>query len=208
MAGKLLLARHHQSEYNKRGLWTGLHDPHLDEYGAAKSREMGALVRDIDLHHAFTSALIRTKETLAHMLDNDRISTVDHAPELNERDYGAFTGKNKWEVRAEIGEAEFKKLRRSWDYPVPGGESLKMVHDRAVPFYTGTIVPLIAAEKNVLVVGHGNSLRAILKHVESIADDDIADIEMPFGAVIMYEIDAEGRMRSKEVRHIDSEVPA
>jgi 2,3-bisphosphoglycerate-dependent phosphoglycerate mutase len=206
MAGKLMIARHHQSEYNKRGLWTGLHDPPLDEYGAAKSLEMGELIRDVEVHRAYSSALTRTKETLIHML-GDRQPAIEHAPLLNERDYGEFTGKNKWEVLARIGEEQFKKLRRSWDHPVPGGESLRMVHDRAVPFYLATIVPY-ALVQNVLVVGHGNTLRALLKHIESISDEEIADVEMPFGAVFVYTINQDGRMCSKEIRATNSDVPA
>ena len=202
----LLLARHHQSEYNKLGLWTGLHDPPLDVYGVGKSKEMSALVCDLELHQAFTSELRRTKETLAHML-GDRAVPTTHAVALNERDYGDFTAKNKWDVLAQIGEGEFKKLRRSWDYSVPGGESLQMVHDRAVPFYRSAIIPH-ALVRNVLVVAHGNSLRALIKHVESVSDEAIADVEMPFGAVYLYTIDAEGRMASKEVRQIASDVPA
>jgi 2,3-bisphosphoglycerate-dependent phosphoglycerate mutase len=207
MAGKLILARHHQSEYNKEGRWTGLHDPHLDAYGAMKSREMGSLIQDFDIHHAFTSALTRTKETLRHMLGSG-VCATHHAPELNERDYGELTGKNKWEVQAAIGEEAFKTLRRSWDHPMPGGESLRMVYERAMPFYTGTIVPHVMSENNVLIVGHGNTLRALIKHIESISDEDIAGVEMPFGAVYIYVIDSQGWMLEKEIRRIDSEVPA
>lgn len=209
MTGKLILARHHQSEYNKLGLWTGLHDPSLDDYGAQKSQEMGRLIEDLDVQHAFSSALMRTKETLAHMLGaTKRIVPVVHAPELNERDYGEFTGKNKWEVLEEIGEEKFKLLRRSWDHPVPGGESLRMVHTRTVPFYLSNIVPPVLENKNTLVVAHGNSLRAILKHIEDISDEDIAEVEAPFGTILIYDIDSRGRMLGKEIRATDSEVPA
>ena len=81
---------------------------------------------------------------------------------MNERDYGDYTGKNKFEMEKLLGEEEYKKLRRGWDYPIPHGESLKMVYERAVPYFLEKILPLLREGKNILVVAHGNSLRAMI----------------------------------------------
>ena len=208
--GKLLLVRHHESEWNKKGLWTGLRDRHLDSYGFKKSGDMGLLIKDIHIDQAFASMLVRSIETLSCMLESAKQYEVptEHAAALDERDYGDYTGKNKWEVEKTLGEEEFKKIRRSWDYPVPNGESLKMVYDRAVPYFLKKILPYVRDGKNVLVVAHGNSLRALIKYIEGISDEKIADVEMPFGAVIIYDVDKDGHMIHKEVRETKSQVPA
>ena len=123
---------------------------------------------------------------------------------LNERDYGDYTGKNKWEVQKEIGEAAFENLRRGWDVPVPNGETLKMVYERSVPFYKKTILPELVEGKNVLVVAHGNSIRSLVKYIESLSDSDIAKTEMIFGVVLVYTVDAKGKQRTKTERHIQT----
>jgi 2,3-bisphosphoglycerate-dependent phosphoglycerate mutase len=208
--GKLLLVRHHQSEWNKLGKWTGLHDCHLDPYGVEKAGDMGALIKDIPIDNAFTSALTRTKETLACMLDAGACtpSTTENAAALNERDYGDYTGKNKFEMKEILGDEEYKKLRRSWDFVIPNGETLKTVYERVIPFYRENILPLLRENKNVLAVAHGNSLRALIKYIENISDEGIADVEMPFGAILIYEVDNEGHIVSKEVRQTESNVHA
>ena len=210
MPGKLIIARHHESEWNKLGLWTGSRDRHLTEYGFQKSEEMGALISDLRIDHAFASMQVRAIETLSSMLDICKYYDVptDHSSMLNERDYGEYTGKNKWDMEQLIGEGEFHKLRRSWDGQIPNGESLKDVYERTVPYFVNKILPLVIEGKNVLVVAHGNSLRTIVKYVEQISDEGIADVEVPFGAIIIYDLDAEGHMLHKEVRQVDSQVPA
>lgn len=210
MSGKLILARHHESEWNKLGKWTGLRDRHLDDYGFEKSGDMGLLIKDIQIDRAFASMLVRSIETLSCMLNvcNRTEVPTEHSAALNERDYGDYTGKNKWEMEQLLGEEDFKKLRRSWDYPPPNGESLKTVYDRAVPYFEQNILPLVNQGKNVLVVAHGNSLRTLIKYIERVSDEGIADIEMPFGAIVIYDLDAEGYMVHKEVRQTESQVPA
>lgn len=208
MPGKLILARHHESEWNKLGKWTGLRDRHLDPYGFKKSEDMGLLISDIRIDRAFASMLVRSIETLSCILNvcnRFDVPTV-HSAALNERDYGDYTGKNKWDMEKLLGEEEYKKLRRGWDYPIPKGESLKMVYERTVPFLTKTILPLAAGGKNVLVVAHGNSLRTVIKYLEGISDEAIADVEMPFGAILIYDIDSDGKVINKEVRQTESQV--
>ena len=208
--GKLLLARHHESEWNKLGKWTGVRDIPLTDYGWEKAGDMGILIKDVHIDRAFASMQVRTIETLSCMLnvcERYKVPT-EHAAALNERDYGDYTGKNKWEMEKLLGPEEFKKLRRSWDYPVPHGESLKMVSDRTVPYFKKEILPLVLKGENVLVVAHGNSLRSMMKYIEKISDEGVADLEMPFGAIVMYELDSDGHMVKKEVRKTESEVGA
>ncbi len=210
MTGKLILARHHESEWNKLGKWTGKRDRHLDQYGFDKSDDMGLLIKDIRIDCAFASMLVRTIETLSCMLNVCERYEVptEHSAALNERDYGDYTGKNKWEMEQLLGETEFEKLRRSWNYPVPNGESLKMVYDRAVPYFLDKIMSQVKEGKNTLVVAHGNSLRALIKYIESVSDDGIADVAVPFGSIIIYEVDESGHVLSKEMRQTESHVPA
>ena len=127
---------------------------------------------------------------------------------LDERSYGIYTGKNKWEMEKILGEEEFRKLRRSWDYPLPNGESLKMVSERAVPFFVEKILPRVNEGKNILVVAHGNSLRTIIKYIENISDEKVSEVEMPFGAIVIYDVDDRGHLLHKEVRQTESIVPA
>lgn len=210
MIGKLILARHHESEWNKLGKWTGLRDRHLDQYGFDKSGDMGLLIKDIKIEYAFASMLVRSIETLSCMLNVCEQYEVptEHSAALNERNYGDYTGKNKFEMEQLLGEEEYKKLRRGWDYPIPHGESLKMVYERVVPYFQQHIWPKLAEGKNTLVVAHGNSLRALIKYLEHISDEEIAEVEMPFGAVIVYELGAAGEVLKKEVRQTESHVPA
>lgn len=208
--GKLILARHHESEWNKEGRWTGLRDRHLTDYGFEKSNDMGLLIKDIHIDYAYASMKVRAIETLSCMLNVCERYDVptEHSNALNERDYGDYTGKNKWEIEKQIGEEEFAKIRRSWDYPIPHGETLKMVFERTIPFYLGTILPKVLEDKNVLVVAHGNSLRTIVKYIESVPEEKVADLEFPFGTVLIYDVDNEGRMIHKEIRSTQSYVPA
>lgn len=208
--GKLIIARHHESEWNKLGKWTGNRNVRITEYGAEKAGDMGLLINDLHIDQAFASMLVRTIETLSCMLnkcEKHDVPTI-HAKELNERDYGDYTGKNKWDMKEILGEEEFNKLRREWDYPVPNGESLKMVYERALPYFKEQILPMVKEGKNVLVVSHGNTIRALMKYIETIADDKMAEVEMPFGAVLIYDLDDEGKMVKKEVRNVESEVNA
>jgi 2,3-bisphosphoglycerate-dependent phosphoglycerate mutase len=207
---KLIVARHHESEWNKLGQWTGIRDRHLTDYGFEKSSEMGALIKDIPIDAAFASMQVRSIETLSSMLEALNLFHVPtiHSSDLNERDYGDYTGKNKWDVQKLIGEDQWNKIRREWDCPVPHGETLKMVYERVVPFFLEHIVPLLNEGKNVLVVSHGNAIRALMKYIESIPDEKMTEIEMLFGGIVIYDLDKEGRMIDKEVRHVASSVNA
>lgn len=208
--GKLILARHAESEWNAKGVWTGNTDVHLSEKGFRESALLGqALGNEPRLDYAYVSQQIRTFETLEGILDASQQFDVpyERAGALNERDYGDYTGKNKWEVKQMIGETAFHSLRRDWDYPVKNGETLKMVYGRVVPFYKDTVLPRLRAGQNVLVVAHGNSLRALIKYLESISDKDVADLEMPFGNLLLYDVDDQGLSLNKQERIIDTTPP-
>ncbi len=200
----LVLVRHGKSEWNEKGLWTGWRDIPLAPKGFEEAKSTGEQLKDIHFDYAYTSALIRAKQTLDEILkvigQNPPI-VADQA--LNERDYGDYTEKNKWDIQKEVGEEEFQKIRRSWDYPPPNGESLKMVYARAVPYFESEIEPKLKEGKNVLISAHGNSLRALVKYLENIPDDQIATLEIGTGEAYVYQIDANGKVESKEIRGVN-----
>lgn len=205
---KLVIIRHHESEWNKKGLWTGTRDAHLTPYGFEKSVEMGKLIQDITFDQAFASMQVRTIETLSCILDvtGQFGIPVEHIKALNERDYGVYTGKNKWDMEKLVGLEEHTKMRRDWNYPIPEGETLKDVYERVTPFYIEHIVPLLNEEKNILIVSHGNAIRALIKYIENIPEEEMIHVEMPFGGIYIYEVDGEGHKVTKEVRMIESSV--
>lgn len=214
LKGKLIIVRHAESEWNAKGKWTGLYDSPLTQYGHKKSEEMGLRIQDISFDHAMTSVLSRSKQTLASMLKvhphgiEQKEVTIHETPQFNERDYGDYTGANKWEVLERVGEQEFNTIRRAWDYPIPNGETLKAVYARAVPHFQEHILPLLKEGNNVLIVSHGNAIRALLKYIEKISDEEIGNFEMKFGAIFIYDLDENGHMQSKEERYIQSDVNA
>ena len=203
--GLLVISRHTESEWNLLGKWTGLNDVDLTEKGQQEAHQIGEMLQDLRFDVVYTSEQRRTHQTLAGILKGSVHPDVPHQMHgaINERDYGDLTGKNKWEVQEEIGDDAFKGIRRGWDYPVPGGETLKDVHARVVPFFDQEILPLLQEGKNVLMVAHGNSIRALIKHLEEIHEDKIADVEMSFGQILIYHITPEGSVGHKEVRQID-----
>lgn len=199
---RLLLVRHGKSEWNALGKWTGWTDVDLSEEGLAEARKSAEAIKDIRIDRVFVSELKRTTETYDEM--KCVLGCEDLAPKkdgaLNERDYGIHTGKNKWEVKEEIGEEAFQRLRRAWDEPVEGGETMKAVYERIVPYYEREILPDLKAGKNVLVVAHGNSLRALVKYLEGLTNEELASLEFGTGEVFCYDINEEGKVTGKEIR--------
>lgn len=200
--GKLTIIRHTESEWNATGQWSGITDVHLSERGFHDAGVMGKRIKDSNIHFdkAYCSEQIRTLETMSGVLDaSDQFEIpYERSAAINERDYGTYTGKNKWEMRELIGEDQFQKLRRGWDEPVPDGETLRMVYERVAPFYTDTILPDLLAGKNVLLVSHGNSIRALIKYIEGLSDTEIEDVEMITGTILQYTVDNRGKMKSKK----------
>lgn len=201
LKGKLVIARHDESVWNKAGKWTGQKDVGLSARGMEEANEMAELVKDFTFDIFYTSTLIRAKETAWIILSKhkNRANIEEReARELNERDYGDYTGKNKWEMREALGEDKWNRVRRAWDEPIPNGETLKMVYERVVPFYKEHILPSVAEGKNVLIVAHQNSLRALLKYIEDISDQDIENTDIDFGTFIIFELNTEGKRMSKQ----------
>lgn len=203
---KLILARHGESLYNADGIWTGHLDPELSEKGKRHARAIGNVLKDHDIHRAYTSDLSRSQTTweIAH---DEATGGKKHVPtkshvNLRERNYGTLNGKNKWQVKEEVGDEEFTRIRRSWDYAVPEGESLKAVYERVVPFYLEEIKPLLDNGENVIAVTHGNTNRALIKYIENISDNDIVSLEMPHEMIIIYHFE-DGKMVKKESIEVD-----
>ncbi len=202
MHSYLILIRHGESDYNALGLWTGRTDVGITGRGREQARRAGELVRDIEIHAFRCSTLVRARHTLDEIKachGTAHLPTHEHGA-LDERDYGELTGKNKWEVRDAYGVERFELLRRSWDHPIPGGESLKDVHARVVPYFEEVIRPDLASGINTVVVSHGNTLRALVKHLDEIADADITSLEIATGEVYVYRFDQTGRIVDKIIR--------
>lgn len=200
---KLVLVRHGISQYNEKGLWTGWDDPDLTAEGFEQAGKAGESIKDIRFDIAFTADLIRAKHTLDGILKsiNQENIPVVIAPDVKERHYGIFTKKNKWEVKKEVGEEEFKKIRRSWDYQPSGGESLKQVNTRFWKYYQEEILPKLKAGKNVLISSSGNAFRGLIKSLQNLSEEEIANLEFGIGEVYIYDIDENGNVTNKEIRN-------
>lgn len=213
----LILLRHGQSEWNELNLFTGWVDVRLTEQGKAEAQRGGELLAEAGLHPdvLYTSVLSRAIQTANIALDAaDRLwIPVKRTWRLNERHYGALQGKDKAQTLAEFGPEQFMLWRRSFDVPppllddesefsqvgdpryvgidgeVPRTESLKIVIDRLLPYWHSDIAPDLTAGKTVLVTAHGNSLRGLVKHLEGISDDDIAELNIPTGIPLVYHLD-------------------
>lgn len=184
----LILVRHGQSAWNELGLWTGWSDVDLTDLGRAEARRTGERIKHLPIDTVHVSALRRTHQTAEELLRAHGTEVeVEVHPALNERHYGVHTGKNKWEVREAVGEDEFTRIRRSWDHPIPEGETLKDVHTRVVPHFTEHVEPCVQGGKTVAIVAHGNTLRALIKHIENIHEDAIAELEVATGEPRVYE---------------------
>lgn len=199
----LVLVRHGESEWNAKDLWTGLSDIPLSAKGHVQAKDTGTKLKDIHFDVAFTSALLRSAQTLAEIKKakgQSKVPTISNKS-LDERNYGDLTGKNKIDIEKEVGKEQFLLWRRSWDSPLPHGETLKDVYERVIPYYIDHILPKLKAGKNVIVVAHGNSLRALVKYLDNISDEDIPKLEIPVGEMIVYKINEDGKMVSKEIRN-------
>lgn len=206
-SGKLVLVRHGESEWNLAGKWTGWTNVSITEKGAADAQKMGELLKSIKFDEVFISELKRTKETAENLLSTQGQIDLKLNPEsaLNERDYGDYTGMNKWEIKEKLGEEKFNAIRRKYDEPIPNGETLHDVFNRTVPWYREKIVPKLLAGENILFVAHGNSLRALIKYLDDISDVDIANTEMIFGTILIYTISENGRAEIREELHAEIE---
>jgi 2,3-bisphosphoglycerate-dependent phosphoglycerate mutase len=207
MNGKLILVRHSESELNSKGVWTGITDVGLTEKGHNDARKIGELLKDLAFDKIYTSQLKRANETRDDLLSSYGTTTADsrRTAAINERDYGEYTGLNKWEVKAKIGEEAFSDIRRAFDAPIPNGETLRDVYERVVPWYREIVLPQLLSGKNILLIAHGNSNRALRKYLENVSDEDVKNLEMDFDKIYIYDVDATGKSIKTEVRQIETD---
>ena len=205
MSRTLVLVRHGQSEWNLKNLFTGWRDVDLTELGHEEAKTAGKRLaaRGLKFDIAFTSALKRAQKTGDHILSEvgqAGLETIrDQA--LNERDYGELSGLNKDDARKKWGEEQVHVWRRSYDVPPPGGESLKDTLARTLPYFVQEILPCVLRGERTLVAAHGNSLRAIVKHLFDVPDSEIVGVEIPTGNPLLIELDV--AMKPKSARYLD-----
>lgn len=217
---KLVLVRHGESEWNKENRFTGWEDVELSEKGRAEAQKGGKALQTQGFRFdvAYTSVLKRAIHTLDSILTElDQVWLPVHKEwRLNERHYGGLQGLNKAETAAKHGEEQVKIWRRSYDTPpppmsesdpkfpardpryqgiplseIPRGESLKDTVSRFLPLWTKTLAPQVKEGRKVLIVAHGNSLRALIQHLEGMTPEQIMEVNMPTGIPLCYELDAE-----------------
>lgn len=200
----LVLVRHGESTWNAVGAWTGLTDISLDEKGRCLARKDGEALKDITFQIAFTSKLRRAKQSLDEIKKVIGEVPVIENEAINERDYGDLTGRNKLEIKKKYGDGQYLRWRRGWDDPIPNGETLKDVYERAVPFYRNNILPCLQKGQNVLVVAHGNTLRALIKYLENLSDEEVPNLELATGEIYIYRTEATGKITGKEVKTVQA----
>jgi len=224
---QLILLRHGQSQWNLENRFTGWVDVDLTAEGEAQARQGGELIKaaGVDLTRAYTSVLTRAIRTASIALSKAGQSFVPLIKDwrLNERHYGGLTGLDKAETAAKYGDDQVLVWRRSYDIPPPdlepGGEydfakdrryagatlpkteSLKTTLDRVLPYWESEIAPHLKAGENILIAAHGNSLRAIVKHLFGVADDKIVHVEIPTGNPLLIDLDA--NLKPTAARYLD-----
>ncbi|MDT0305504.1 phosphoglyceromutase [Streptomyces sp. DSM 44917] len=231
---KLILLRHGESEWNAKNLFTGWVDVNLTDKGEREAVRGGELLKDAGLlpdvlHTSTLRRAIRTANIALDAADRAWIP-VHRSWRLNERHYGALQGKDKAATLAEFGEEQFTQWRRSYDVPppeladgaewsqsgdpryalipselLPRTECLKDVVLRMLPYWYDSIVPDLTAGRTVLVAAHGNSLRALVKHLDGVSDADIVGLNIPTGIPLLYELDADYRPLTPGGRYLDPE---
>jgi 2,3-bisphosphoglycerate-dependent phosphoglycerate mutase len=224
----LALLRHGQSQWNLENRFTGWVDVDLTAEGEAQAKRSGALLAEsgVAFDKLYTSVLTRAIRTANLALDTAQLNwlPVEKDWRLNERHYGALTGGNKAEAAAKFGDEQVKIWRRSYDVPPPplaaGGaydfskdrryagvpnlpetESLKTTLERVLPYWSETIAPDIRVGKDLIIAAHGNSLRAIMKHLFAVSDEAIIGVEMPTGNPLLIELDA--NLKPRAARYLD-----
>lgn len=229
--GTLVIVRHGQSRFNELNIFTGWLDVPLSEQGIKEAHNVANHCENFDYDAVFTSHLKRAHETLSVILSkqkkigvfqhqsdkqynisgdidskmNNKILSVYTNKALNERAYGTLQGKDKEKAAETYGESQVFKWRRGFSDRPPQGESLKDVYDRVVPYLNKTVIPRLESGETVLVVSHGNTLRALIKFLENIEDDKIPYVNLPLGHPLVYEYKdgnikrTEGEYELKEV---------
>ena len=223
---RLVLLRHGESVWNLANRFTGWTDVDLSDNGKAEAQKAGKLLKkyEFSFDHAYSSVLKRAIRTLWIVLDELDAMWVptEHNWRLNERHYGALQGLNKAETAVQYGEEQVHLWRRSYDIPppllepsderhpkndpryadipagqLPGGESLKDTLHRLLPYWHSTLAPALNAGQKILIVAHGNSLRALVQYLNNLSNDEILNLNIPTGVPLIYELDDD----LKPIRH-------
>lgn len=218
----LILIRHGESKWNLQNKFTGWVDVPLSEKGIKEAQNAAEKLKKLNFDVAYTSKLTRAQQTLMIILSKQkRTGTIIHesekrkkwskhkgkktdeiiiheAEELNERYYGALQGLNKDETKKKYGKEKVFQWRRSYDIKPPKGESLKDVYERTIPYFKKKIIPQIKKGKNIIISAHGNSLRAIIKYIENITDEDIPQLELTTGKPIIYKYEEKKLKKTKK----------
>ena len=192
--GMAVLIRHGESQWNLENRFTGWVDVPLSPGGEEEAKKAGAKLKGYRFDVAFVSALKRAQDTLAIVLrelNQTGIPTYQDQA-LNERHYGDLQGLNKAETAQKFGEQQVKIWRRSFDIKPPGGESLKDTAERVLPYYEANIKPHIVAGRSVIIAAHGNSLRALVMHLDRLTPEQVLELNIPTGAPLLYEFDSAG----------------
>lgn len=224
---KLVLIRHGESQWNLENRFTGWHDVDLTDTGIAQATMAGQLLKDAGFSFdlAYTSVLLRAIKTLNIALEEmgEHYLPVERHWRLNERHYGGLTGLDKAETAEKHGDEQVKIWRRSFDVPppfvdedsehfpgqdprynnvdpdiLPRGESLKLTIERVLPYWHDVIRPAIQDGKRIIIAAHGNSLRALVKYLDGMSEDDVLNLNIPTGVPLVYELDENLRPISKE----------
>ncbi len=233
--GTLILLRHGQSEWNASNQFTGWVDVRLTDKGREEARRGGEMIKEANLKPSvlYTSLLRRAITTANIALDTADLHWIPVIRNwrLNERHYGALQGLNKAETKEKYGDEQFMAWRRSYDTPppaidrdneyaqfddqryadldeVPATECLLDVVKRFIPYYQEEIEPRLKRGETVMLAAHGNSLRALVKHLDEISDDDIAGLNIPTGIPLVYRLDSEGKVLNKGGEYLDPEAAA
>lgn len=202
----LILVRHGESQWNLENRFTGWVDIDLSPRGEEEAKKAGDLLKNYHIDCVFTSALKRAQRTTDIILERMNITDIpiEKDQALNERHYGDLQGLNKQETGEKFGMDQLKIWRRSYDVAPPNGESLKDTQNRVLPYYYEKIQPKLKEGKNVLISAHGNSLRALVMHLENLSKEEVLELNIPTGIPYVYQLDDNLNIISKKYLDINS----
>ena len=195
---QMVLIRHGESQWNLENRFTGWVDVPLSPKGEQEARDAGSKIQHFRFDQAFTSVLTRAKDTLRIVLEviGQTGIPIEQDQALNERMYGDLQGLNKTETAQKYGEHQVKLWRRSYDVRPPGGESLKDTAERVLPYYDREIRPRVLAGDTILIVAHGNSLRALVMQLDQLSKEEVLELNIPTGAPLLYEFGEGGKVQN------------
>ena len=193
---QMIVIRHGESQWNHENRFTGWVDVPLSLRGEQEAKAAGRTLQAFRFNHAFTSLLTRAITTLDIVLAviGQTDLKVEKNQALNERMYGELQGFTKTEIAEKYGTHQVKLWRRSYDVRPPGGESLQDTAERVIPYYQEKIWSILSTCESILVVAHGNSLRALVMHLDQLSREEVLELNIPTGAPLLYELDDEGRV--------------